>query len=278
MATLPQNWKNWVLNSLLQGSDGMQILKTLLQNGFTFEAAKKALAGNLPQGIACNKDEAFYRRVYHPGLLDNLDKHNAQFIEKDRAQLIRIDNFLSAQESEHLVKLTKSKLRPSEIPERPDGSYQGFRTSSTCDLPFTKDPAAKAIDQKTIDTLGLGFGEMEIIQAQHYSVGQQFKAHWDYFEPGTDDFKRFSKDGGQRTWTFMVYLSDGCQGGETEFVNLGVSFKPQRGTALIWNNLNIDGTPNTNTKHQAHPVTAGEKVVITKWFREDTLKRREASE
>ena len=45
-------------------------------------------------------------------------------------------------------------------------------------------------------------------------------------------------------------------------------FKPERGKALIWNNLNDDGTTNENTIHQAHPIIDGEKTIITKWFRQ----------
>jgi prolyl 4-hydroxylase len=37
--------------------------------------------------------------------------------------------------------------------------------------------------------------------------------------------------------------------------------------ALIWNNLNPDGTPNFATRHCGEAVTRGQKVIITKWFR-----------
>ncbi|WP_342806904.1 2OG-Fe(II) oxygenase [Alteromonas sp. M12] len=271
MSSLPQNWKSWVLQNLLQGTDSIEILKILLQNGFTFESAKKVLGNNLPAGTSCNKDEAFYKKISQPKLLENLDHYDAKIIDDPRVQMLQINNFLSAQECNALIALTKSKLRPSEIPEREGDLYQNFRTSSTCDLPFTKDPLAKEIDQKIIDALGLGLGEKEVIQAQHYAVAQEFKAHCDYFAPGTDDFKNYSKDGGQRTWTFMIYLNDECEGGETEFIKLGRKFKPTQGMALVWNNLRPDGSVNEDTIHHAHPIISGEKVVITKWFREDVF-------
>ena len=269
MATLPQNWKNWVLDSLLQGSEPMELLKILLQNGFTFEAAQKALGSNLPAGIQCNKDRDFYETVATPGLLEDLEQYDCEVIQPEKVQMIKIDNFLGEEQCAELIALTKSKLRPSEISVREGDHYQGFRTSSTCDLPYTKDPLADVVNAKIVKTLRLGLGEKEVIQAQHYAIGQQFKAHYDFFTPGTDDYKTYSKDGGQRTWTFMVYLNDDCEGGETEFTKLNRSFTPQTGTALVWNNLHKDGTPNKNTLHQAHPVTRGEKIVITKWFREN---------
>ncbi|GAA0855392.1 2OG-Fe(II) oxygenase [Aliiglaciecola litoralis] len=277
MAGLPESWKSWVLENLLQGCDSVEILKILLQNGFTFESAKKVLGSNLPEGVTCNKDGAFYARLAKPKLLQQLDQYDAKVIEDDRVQLIVIDNFLDEQECAALIALTKKHLRPSTLPEREGDSYKGFRTSSTCDLPFTKDPLAFDIDQKIVNALGLGVGEREVIQAQHYAIGQQFKAHYDYFVPGSNDFKTYQNQGGQRSWTFMIYLNEECEGGETEFVNLGLKFKPKTGTALVWNNLYADGEVNPNTLHQAHPITAGEKVVITKWFREDAYQPASAS-
>ena len=65
----------------------------------------------------------------------------------------------------------------------------------------------------------------------------------------------------------MVYLNDVESGGETEFVRLKKTIKPKKGTAIIWNSLNKDGSDNHNTLHQAHPVRSGFKSIITKWFR-----------
>ena len=58
----------------------------------------------------------------------------------------------------------------------------------------------------------------EPIQAQYYQVGQQFKAHTDYFDPGTNTSDVNLK--GNRTWTFMIYLNNVEVGGETYFPNI----------------------------------------------------------
>lgn len=267
MAALPISWKNWVIENLLKGVQGRVLLDTLLENGFTFEAAKNALGSHLPANLTHPKNRQFYETLSRPTLLENLHTHRGRFIEKSQAQLLQLDDFLSTSECEQIIALAKSKLRPSEVTTE-DG-YEGFRTSSTCDLTYLNNSLADQLDQKIIQCLGLGTGENEVIQAQHYHIGQQFKAHTDYFEPGSEGYRKFKKDGGQRTWTFMVYLNEECEGGETEFVELGLKFKPKTGMALVWNNLLTNGTPNPLTLHQAHPVLAGEKLVITKWFREE---------
>ena len=76
------------------------------------------------------------------------------------------------------------------------------------------------------------------------------------------------KRGGNRTWTFMIYLNDTLQGGGTAFPNINEVFYPKRGRAVVWNNLKADGRGNPFTMHCGEPVEAGEKFIITKWFRE----------
>ena len=62
---------------------------------------------------------------------------------------------------------------------------------------------------------------------------QEFKPHWDYFEPGTREFLRFCGTRGNRTWSFMVYLNEGMEGGGTRFTELDHTFKPTLGMARV---------------------------------------------
>lgn len=269
MKTLPVEWHHWVIECYLKGCDPYETISILDDNGFTFAQAKTAFGNRFPKDLTAERDETFYANLTTPKLIQEIGNSNAAYtakvIDTEKAQLLQIDNFLDADTCTEIVRLAKQQLRPSTISA--ETGYEGFRTSSTCDLPYLKQAIADEVDAKIIEALGVGVGEKEIIQAQHYAEGQQFKAHTDYFEPGTEEYKTYAKDLGQRTWTFMVYLNSECEGGETEFINLGLKFKPLAGRALIWNNLYADGTPNPDTIHHAHPVTAGEKVVITKWFR-----------
>ena len=107
----------------------------------------------------------------------------------------------------------------------------------------------------------------EPIQGQRYDPGEYFKEHTDWFTPGTEEYITHTRVGGQRTWTVMIYLNVVERGGETFFRKLDRCFTPSPGLALIWNNLQADGTPNPFTLHEAIPVAKGHKWVITKWFR-----------
>ncbi|WP_199609030.1 prolyl hydroxylase family protein [Flocculibacter collagenilyticus] len=142
-----------------------------------------------------------------------------------------------------------------------------FRTSFTCDLGDQQQPFIDDLDQRISAQLGISVNNSESIQGQKYNVGQEFKAHTDYFEPGTLEYQKHASAMGQRAWSFMVYLNTTIKGGETYFPNLGVTIKPKKGMALIWNNLLPEGACNPATLHHAMPVISGDKYVVTKWFR-----------
>ena len=69
----------------------------------------------------------------------------------------------------------------------------------------------------------------------------------------------------------MIYLNTVQAGGQTHFPKLDVSVQPAVGTAVIWNSLYDDGTPNPDSLHHAKPVEQGFKAIITKWFRSKTV-------
>ncbi len=125
------------------------------------------------------------------------------------------------------------------------------------------------VNRRIAALTGLDMRHGEPIQGQRYEIGQEFKAHTDYFEPNGADFERFCSFSGQRTWTVTVLPEPG-RGRRRNPVQVdrqdGVH--PETGKVLAWNNLRPDSTPNPSTLHHAMKVRAGLKYVLTKWFRE----------
>jgi prolyl 4-hydroxylase len=190
---------------------------------------------------------------------------NLHKIDNPKFDLYTLDDFLDPKECAQLLALISHHLRPSTLAN--DYVGDGFRTSQTAFLGNLHSPAAVAVDAKICKTLGIRAEYSEGIQAQRYDVGQQFKPHFDAFEPGSDAYKRLASMRGNRTWTFMVYLNEGMEGGATRFTEIEYAVQPKAGMALFWNNLHDDGSPNLATRHCGEPVTNGHKVIITKWFR-----------
>ncbi|PUA79770.1 prolyl hydroxylase family protein [Nocardioides currus] len=179
--------------------------------------------------------------------------------------LFVVRDFLSRDECAALVALIEAQHRPSTLAD-PNGD-ETFRTSSTCDLP-PHEPVVVALAARLTETSGIDPAHAEPLQGQRYEVGQQFKAHTDYFQPGSVDYDLHCSVAGQRTWTFMAYLNEVEAGGETHFASVGREFRPEAGMLLVWDNHGPDGALNPSTLHHARPVRAGMKYVITQWYRE----------
>ena len=59
------------------------------------------------------------------------------------------------------------------------------------------------------------------------------KSHWDYYHPLSAEHKTYTEWMGQRTWTFMIYLNDVEEGGETYFKFLDLKIKPETWTSYL---------------------------------------------
>lgn len=174
-------------------------------------------------------------------------------------------NFLDPATCTALVERIEAQRRPSTLANSNGDS--SFRTSETCDLD-SFDPVVAEVERRIIDFTGLDSAHGEPMQGQRYIVGQEFKGHTDYFEPGGVDYERYCGVAGQRTWTVMLYLNEPEAGGATRFKTIDKIIQPETGKLLAWNNRRPDGTLNPATIHQGMKVRSGAKYVITKWFRE----------
>ena len=184
-----------------------------------------------------------------------------------KPNIYTIEHFLTDDECDRLVKLIREYNIPSRLTH-----YSGdkdFRTSNTHHF-SESDTFTKKINDKICKHLVIDPKFGEPMQGQYYKPGNQFKNHYDWFDPNHKEvWNKFGKpQGGQRTWTFMIYLNDTEEGGETYFPKLDKTFYPKKGTALVWlNTLGDKNDPNPDMLHSGKPVKKGEKFIVTKWFR-----------
>jgi prolyl 4-hydroxylase len=192
----------------------------------------------------------------HPRIQRTPSRDLTLFIQK---------NFLSPDECAALIDMIDAGRRPSTIADPNGDGY--FRTSETCDLDVA-DPFVATIDAKLCAFAGIDPAYGEPIQGQRYDVGQEFKAHTDFFDPRGADYAKYCSVAGNRTWTLMVYLNQPAAGGATRFTRIGKTVQPETGKLLAWNNRIATGQPNDASLHHGMKVRAGVKHVITKWYRE----------
>lgn len=265
-----ESWKGWIKTNVNDGQDKNGIFKILLDEGYEYQAICREM--NYQPSISPDQlvnpfgDKKKTQATSNKGIVIDRSKlfiPNAKKLESAQLELYTLDDFLDQDECEKLIVRIKSNLKASTL-----SSYeadQSYRTSRTCNLAKINDEFVRGIHSRICRIVGIDPAYSEEIQGQYYEVGQEFKAHTDYFEP--HEMKTHASKMGQRTYTFMIYLNEVEKGGATDFIHVKESFTPKTGMAVIWSSLNSDGTPNGDSMHQARPVEKGYKAVITCWFR-----------
>jgi prolyl 4-hydroxylase len=191
---------------------------------------------------------------------------HVQKVEVPDIQIYVYQDFLSRRDCQILIDKIDAAAVPSTLYK---GTEQpGFRTSSSCHL-NRWDPDITRIEAQMTKVLGIDNNFAETMQGQRYHVGQEFKAHHDFFHTSQDYWLKEGPTGGQRTWTAMIFLNNVEDGGATEFPHIKIGVRPQAGTMLMWNNMSLDGSMNYKTLHTGTPVKAGVKHIITKWYRQN---------
>jgi prolyl 4-hydroxylase len=176
-----------------------------------------------------------------------------------------VPDFLSAEECSELIALIDADAKPST--RLASDADPTFRTSHTCHL-LPSHAVVAETERRMAELLGIELRFSETLQGQRYFTGQQFKTHNDYVAGGQHYSEIVAREGGQRTWTAMVFLNEPEAGGQTNFERAGIRIAPRTGTLLTWNNLDRSGLPNPYTHHEGMKVEGGSKYVLTKWFRE----------
>ncbi|KAG8368463.1 hypothetical protein BUALT_Bualt15G0048000 [Buddleja alternifolia] len=163
-------------------------------------------------------------------------------------------NFATAEQCQSVIDMAKSKLKPSAL---------ALRKGDTAES--TKVQAHSSELHKTA------------FNVLRYEVGQRYVSHYDAFSPAL-----YGPQKSQRIASFLLYLSDVEEGGETMFpfengTNMdigydyksciGLKVKPRRGDGLLFYSLFPNGTIDKTSLHGSCPVVKGKKWVATKWIR-----------
>jgi hypothetical protein len=105
----------------------------------------------------------------------------------------------------------------------------------------------------------------------HYAEGEEITEHFDFVDPNLPSYAQEIAERGQREVTFLVYLNDDYEGGETAFPRLGISHKGQRGEGLFLVNALPDGSADVRTLHAGRTPRHGEKWIVSQFVRNRPL-------
>jgi prolyl 4-hydroxylase len=189
--------------------------------------------------------------------------------ESPRIGMVR--KFATPEECAWLIQCARDTLAPSTIYDFKTGELRQDpkRTNSyTACNPLDVGIIAEVIRARLSRTIGLPLAHYEMSQILHYSVGQEFRPHHDYFDPAHAGFQQEIATLGQRVATQLIFLNQEFEGGETQFPSIGLTFRGGTGDALMFFNINEAGDPEPLTLHTGLPPTEGQKWTFSQWIRE----------
>jgi prolyl 4-hydroxylase len=108
---------------------------------------------------------------------------------------------------------------------------------------------------------------MEAPAVLFYDAGEEASNHYDFVNPAIADYAGEIARNGQRLVTFLVYLNDDYEGGETSFPTLGITHKGRRGQGLFFVNAHADMQPDLRMLHAGRPPTRGVKWIVSHFTR-----------
>ena len=187
----------------------------------------------------------------------------------DTPQVMDVKAFASPQECAWLIARARPRLAPAAIWDDDGARVDVQRSNSAISVSIADmDVVTELLRARIARALRLPVTIFEPPQILHYAVGQEFAPHFDFLDPQHPSQAAAIEQSGQRMGTFLIYLNDDFDGGETEFLRTGLAYRGSTGDGLFWGNLTRDGRPDPLTLHAGRPTTRGEKWVMSTWIRD----------
>jgi prolyl 4-hydroxylase len=175
--------------------------------------------------------------------------------------ITRFSGLFSLAECAYLAEAAAPMLEPAVVID-PATGRQGRDPVRVCDsVGFTwplENPAVHALNRRLAAASGTAPEQGEPLQVLRYRPGGEYKPHFDAI-PGFAN---------QRAMTFLVWLNEDYDGGETYFPTPGLKLKGRPGDAILFRNTAPDGRRDPDAGHAGLPVTRGEKMIASRWIRE----------
>lgn len=180
-------------------------------------------------------------------------------------------NTLTESECDELIALASHNqglLSPSLV-------YQGTATSSkdtehrVSDQMWIPNSAQHPVVKKLNDIVSQHsqspVSHQESLQIVRYKAGGFFRPHYDPCYDTVEKCAYMRSRGGDRRLTYLFYLNDDYEGGNTVFVHQNKIVVPEKGKMVVFENMTPDGEIILDSYHAGLPVTRGTKWICNKW-------------
>jgi prolyl 4-hydroxylase len=186
-------------------------------------------------------------------------------------RVVAVGDMVSAEFCDWVLARSREKLKRASVSNRRTGQRHIIshgRTNSDCDFRGAEADLVLALLRARIAALtGTQVARFESVHVFHYGVGQEFLPHLDAtLDASAADYPVRYAAGHQRVLTFLLALNDDFEGGQTAFPQIGLRWKPRRGRALFFWNVEPGGAIDQRALHAGRPVTRGEKWMLSQWI------------
>jgi prolyl 4-hydroxylase len=174
-----------------------------------------------------------------------------------------VEHFIAlftASECEHLMQASGNAFQPSMVYDSNRQLVRDqIRTSDGATIHWLiEDPAVVALNRRIAAISRSEYEAGEALALLRYSPGQEYRPHFDFVRGAAN----------RRLQTALIYLNDDYEGGETRFVQTGLTVKGSAGDVVLFRNEGADTGPNPLSEHAGMPVSRGIKYLATRWIRE----------
>jgi len=215
-------------------------------------------------------DQADWRSVRDQIKLDELLGSGVRQSLSDSPRVRIIRRFASPAECDWLIERARPRLKSAMIYDG-EGNHVADPGRSNRATEFQisdTDIVVEIIRSRISRALRVPLAAFELTQFLHYGPGQEFKLHHDFLDPSNPVHRKHLDTHGQRIATFLIYLNEQFEGGETDFPKAGIRFRGTTGDAIFWANVGTDGEPDFASVHAGRPPSSGEKWILSQWIRD----------
>jgi prolyl 4-hydroxylase len=271
LAHLPQDWQNWVLENVQRGCNPADIMKQLVEHRVAPPAASAVAIREASERLAKPLETRSLPELQFTNDFAEIDGHRVRrsmYMESPRIAVI--EDMLSSEECARFVELGKQQLRTITVINPDDGSdvVHEARRGRFTSFARGQDDFISRIEDRIAKLTRWPVENGEGFQLIWYGPGDEYRAHYDWFDPALAGSAKHMKAGGQRIATMIFYLNQPGQGGGTQFPWLsGLTVAAVPGRALYFENIDGAHAIDQRVQHAGTPVEAGEKWIVTKWLR-----------
>jgi len=262
--------RRWIRDRAAHGASFDALVGELVgrgyESGFAQAAALHALfeqpePGSAPEPLPSGPGTA----------IDAGDRTVAVLATIDSPRIVLLGGVLSPDECDGLIALARARMAASTVVDPVTGESvpHPHRTSSGAQFRGSTDPLIARLDRRLARLVNWPAERCEAIQVMRYGPDQEYRPHFDYFDPADPGNALHIAGGGNRIGTLIVYLATTVEGGASTFPDAGLEVMPVQGNGVFFRYPIPD--PESGSLHGGRPVVSGEKWIATKWLRQRAI-------